>query len=303
MYLYGCGVEKDVAKAASSFDLAANHNVPEAFKCQGDAYYISLDSKGGITVQDRLKVAAFYSTAVEKGVTEAFYYLGRLQHCIPGLASTAQNCFQAGAAKGDADCMAELASFDSCTKAAEMGSILGLHRIGGAYRTGTRGVEQNVSKAVDYYRRVAELGSSFAWGQLGAVHEAGGETRNHSEAQAYYENAQKQGLPKMDNRKNYKEYNNEYGSDFSQVHGYYRTEAAKGDHWALYNLGMLHLEGRGVEKDFAEGINFLAQAAKSGNKEAQYRLRNLAHPDLNSYSSDKASGNATLFSHRELYPL
>ena len=42
---------------------------------------------------------------------------------------------------------------------------------------------------------------------------------------------------------------------------YYSKAAQKGNAEALYNLGILHMEGDGVKNDYRAGLNFIAQAA------------------------------------------
>ena len=65
------------------------------------------------------------------------------------------------------------------------------------------------------------------------------------------------------------------GPDYVRAAEAYRQAAAEGNPLALYNLGVLHIEGLGVEHDAAEGASLLSAAADGNVTAAQYLLATL----------------------------
>jgi TPR repeat protein len=74
---------------------------------------------------------------------------------------------------------------------------------------------------------------------------------------------------------------NEYGLDYSQVHNFYQNAVKQIDPNALYNLGisnasynlgMLYIEGRGVDTNLQLGLHYLEKAVRLDNVVAKYQL-------------------------------
>ena len=65
------------------------------------------------------------------------------------------------------------------------------------------------------------------------------------------------------------------GPDYTRAADAYRQAAACGNPLALYNLGVLHIEGLGVQHDNAQGASLLSAAADRNVTAAQYLLATL----------------------------
>ncbi len=101
-----------------------------------------------------------------------------------------------------------------------------------------RGVSQDPSEAVKWYRRSAEQGNLSAQTNLGVLYETG------------------QGVEK----------------DFAEALKWYRSAADLGDSTAQYNLGLLHANGRGTLQDPISAVIWLSRAAEQGHAPAQVTL-------------------------------
>ena len=101
-----------------------------------------------------------------------------------------------------------------------------------------RGVSQDPSEAVKWYRRSAEQGNLSAQTNLGVLYETG------------------QGVEK----------------DFAEALKWYRSAADLGDSTAQYNLGLLHANGRGTLQDPISAVIWLSRASEQGHAPAQVTL-------------------------------
>ncbi len=97
-----------------------------------------------------------------------------------------------------------------------------------------RGVPQNCSKAMKWYRNAAEQGDTVAQRDLGLIYDNGwGVPQNHIQAYKWYHLAADQGIPV-----------------------------------AQHNLGLLYAEGRGVPRDYVQAYKWLDLAAAAGDADA-----------------------------------
>ena len=60
--------------------------------------------------------------------------------------------------------------------------------------------------------------------------------------------------------------------DYAEAAKWYRRAADQGDIIAVFNLGGLNENGRGVPQDYAEAVRLYQIAADAGNADAQYNL-------------------------------
>ncbi|MFN7039397.1 MAG: tetratricopeptide repeat protein [Alphaproteobacteria bacterium] len=60
--------------------------------------------------------------------------------------------------------------------------------------------------------------------------------------------------------------------DFVKAYEWYKKSAEQDDDYALNNIGMLYLNGYGVEKNYYEAFNYFVRATEKGNPLAQYNL-------------------------------
>jgi hypothetical protein len=122
-------------------------------------------------------------------------------------------------------------------KSAEQGNAEGENGLGYMYQQG-RGVAQSYSEALRLYRMSAEQGNAKAEDNLGLMY------------------AQGQGLPQ----------------DYAEALRWYRKSAEQGDAAAEYNLGSLYYYGRGVQVNIAESRRLFRKAADQGDDFAMRAL-------------------------------
>ena len=109
--------------------------------------------------------------------------------------------------------------------------------LGMMYELG-RGVPQNLSKSIVYYREAAEQGNPYAQYNLAVSFDAGtGVPQNYREAVRWYKKSAEQGVSS-----------------------------------AQYDLGVMLEQGRGIEKDFTKAASWYQKAADQGHMEAQNNL-------------------------------
>lgn len=60
--------------------------------------------------------------------------------------------------------------------------------------------------------------------------------------------------------------------DYEKAVKWYRMAAAQGHRDALYNLGMMYVNGRGVRKNNGEGVIYFRQAAELQHPEAHFNM-------------------------------
>ena len=100
------------------------------------------------------------------------------------------------------------------------------------------GVEKNLPKAIEWYRKAAEGGSSAAQRNLGIFYYEGiGVKKNYSEAVKWH-----------------------------------RMAAEQGDIISQYNLGICYYNGEGIERNRAEAVKWFRKSAEGGNASAQFNM-------------------------------
>ena len=102
------------------------------------------------------------------------------------------------------------------------------------YKTGHEGYEQDTKKALEYFQKAADLGQPDAQYEMGAAYESGLNCgQDNAKAFCYYLQSAKQ-------------------KNLAQIIG--------GHHWdyrAQLATGMCYMNGKGVKKNFVEGIAWL----------------------------------------------
>ena len=105
-----------------------------------------------------------------------------------------------------------------------------------------RGVNQDYTEAVRWYRKAAEQGDADAQWSLGLCYENG------------------QGV----------------NQDYTEAVRWYRKAAEQGDADAQRFLGLCYENGRGVNRDCAEAVKWYTKAAEQGDRYAQKRIDSLS---------------------------
>ncbi|MFH1157699.1 MAG: tetratricopeptide repeat protein [Pseudomonadota bacterium] len=139
--------------------------------------------------------------------------------------------------------------------------------------------EGNIERAVEWFRRAAELGSAKGQYRLGAAYETGeGVKKDYAEALKWYGLAARQkdrdaqcGLGGL--------YANGYGveRDDAEAAKWYKLAAERDVARAQYELGLLYLEGHGVTQDYIEAYFWLALGAKAFDSAMEKRDEAATH--------------------------
>ncbi|BCG48316.1 hypothetical protein GEOBRER4_n3202 [Citrifermentans bremense] len=177
------------------------------------------------------------------------------------------------------------------------------NQLGVLYYNGL-GVGRNVSEALHWFRRAADMGSAEAQVNLGQLYETGdGVTRDVAEAMKWYGKAAAGGDPgaqhDFDRLRAESEprrirwyrkdaqlghvmaqynladayyYGEEVPRDRREAAKWYLKAAEQGNAPAQYMMGLMLLQRDGVQNAPAEGVAWLRKAASSGHREAQYQM-------------------------------
>ena len=158
-------------------------------------------------------------------------------------------------------------------KAAEQGYANGQNNLGNMYYSG-KGVTQDYAKAVEWYRKAAEQGYANGQNNLGNMYYSGkGVTQDYAKAVEWYRKAAEQG--NADGQNNLGNmYDNGKGvtQDKAKAVGWYRKAAEQGNASGQRNLGMAYTIGKGVTQDMAKAAEWYSKAAEQGDDLAQYFL-------------------------------
>ncbi|PNO56213.1 hypothetical protein MC64_012375 [Aeromonas caviae] len=158
-------------------------------------------------------------------------------------------------------------------KTAEGGDALAQFELGTRYDFG-EGVEQNDSKAFEWYRKAAEKGILSAQINLGLMYQNGqGTTQNDTAAVEWYRKAAEQGYASAQCAIGfmYEEGKGVEQSD-SIAAEWYRKAAEQGHSDAQCNLGSMYDQGRGVEQSDDTAVEWYRKAVEQGNARAQCNL-------------------------------
>jgi hypothetical protein len=140
--------------------------------------------------------------------------------------------------------------------------------IGKAFLSGDK-VGKNGARAVEWLERAAELGHVEALVRLGIVYHGGeaGIGQDHAKARQWYEKAAaKDKATAMLNLGVLYEHGLGVREDVGTAIAWYEKAAAKGDLQALESIGLIHYFGKGdVAQDFAKARKLFEQAAEKGH--------------------------------------
>ena len=133
--------------------------------------------------------------------------------------------------------------FKKTLQAAEQGYAKAQYNLGVAYEKG-KGVRQDYTQAVQWYRKAAEQGYADAQSNLGVMYEEGqGASQDYAQAVQWYRKAAEQGLAE-----------------------------------AQYNLGVMYAKGEGVRQNYKITKEWFGKACNNGLQRGcdAYRILNQA---------------------------
>ncbi|MGO8926857.1 MAG: trypsin-like peptidase domain-containing protein [Limisphaerales bacterium] len=153
---------------------------------------------------------------------------------------------------------------------AEKGSAAAQYDLGSRYYDG-RGIQQNYSEAVKWYRKSADQGVTLAQYYLGHCYKDGkGVQRDYAEAAKWFRKAADHGNVSA---RFFFDLAYKLGpgglKDEAEAVGCYRKAADQGDAAAQYNLGWCYNFGQSVQQNDVEAIKWWRKAADQGHAEAQ----------------------------------
>ncbi|MHC4871617.1 MAG: protein kinase domain-containing protein [Planctomycetota bacterium] len=158
-------------------------------------------------------------------------------------------------------------------KAAQLGSSRGEFLLGQCYETGA-GINKSGENAVKWYKKAALQGSSEAFAALGRCYAKGsGVYKNTKEAVKWLTKASETGDAEAKYLLSYLYTEGDGVSKDPEKAVEFCREAVEKNHaGAKFNLGCFYNQGIGVEKDKKAAVKWFLLAAEEGNTAAQYNL-------------------------------
>lgn len=339
MYYYGHGVEKDFTKAIEWYEKAANQGNAysqnrlgvmysnglgtEEDKNKAFEWYTKAANQGNVSAQHALgllyangegvekdldKAIEWYKKAVEQGNWLSFYslahcYVQNNNHqqlillCEKVIAdskfkqtekASAMQMLGESYSKGNGVPKDISKAIEWYTKAANEGSTEAMYHLGLLYYDGTD-ISQDYAKAVEWVRKAADKGYVMAMVDMGILYEVGKAiAQDYTLAKQWYEKAAEKGsLTAMNNIGRL--YANGYGveQDYKKAMEWFQKAADKGLVNAIGNIGQMYYEGKGVTKDYAVALQYFERAEqKIKNNPSLYDM--MADSYLETDNKDKA---------------
>ena len=135
-------------------------------------------------------------------------------------------------------------------KAVNAGNDSAMYSIGYMYDYG-EGVEQDYSKALEWYNKAANAGNSAAINNIGYMYEfSEGVEQDYSKALEWYNKAVNAG----------------------NAAAWYNKAVNAGNAAAMNNIGRMYEFGKGVEQDYTKSLEWYNKAANAGNATAMYNI-------------------------------
>ncbi len=158
-------------------------------------------------------------------------------------------------------------------KAANAGNDSAMYSIGYMYDYG-EGVEQDYSKALEWYNKAANAGNSAAINNIGYMYEfSEGVEQDYSKALEWYNKAVNAGnAAAMNNIGRMYEFGKGVEQDYTKSLEWYNKAANAGNATAMYNIGYMYDCGEGVEQDYSKALEWYNKAANAGNTAAMNNI-------------------------------
>ena len=272
MYERGLGVTRDYAAAVKWYRLAAEQGNPGAWDSLGVMY----EYGRGVT-RDYAEALKWYRKAAAQGIENARSGTARLEKLVPVKVGGNADGKSQGAAAADAG-------------TGKLGSKAGEyeHKQGVKYYLG-RGVSQDYSEAVKWFRKSADLGNARGYAWLGVMYGTGrGVSGDFKEALKWIRKSAGQGDAFGEHLLGIM-YRDGIGvsRDSSEALEWFRKSAGHGDAPGQYDLGRMYETGSGVKRDYAEALRWYRKAAAQGNEDAKGGIERLEKEN-----NSRTGGNA-----------
>lgn len=168
-------------------------------------------------------------------------------------------------------------TIEDLTQRAAAGDRSAMHALAESYYAGSNGADQDFSKAVDWYLKLAKAGDARAQTSLGLMYARGyGVARNLAEAHRWWNFAAIQNDPGAQYNLGLTYVRGEgVAVDYERAARWFREASRRGHVQAQHNLGMLYHEGKGVPKDARQAYYWVRVAALQGDEVAADALPKL----------------------------
>ena len=151
---------------------------------------------------------------------------------------------------------------------AEAGDVDARTELGERYEHG-RGVVQDYTVAVSWFRRAAEQGYAPGQAALGFMYGTGrGVRQDDAESVRWFRRAVEQGNTRGQNNLGVM-YATGRGLERNDAVRWYRRAAERGNAFAQDNLGAMYRDGRGVAQDYGEAARWFRRSADQGHASGQ----------------------------------
>jgi len=184
---------------------------------------------------------------------------------------------------------------DALQQAATAGDPAAAFEVAARYAEG-RGVPEDMTAAVAWYRRAAEAGLAPAQYRLGSIYEKGlGVPKDAAAAQDWYRRAADAGnVNAMHNLAVLYAEGAGGTPDLERAADLFRQAAERGVRDSQFNLAILHARGLGVPQNMVEAYKWFAVAARSGDAESAKR-RDIIAAALSPEALEEAEAAAAAF--------
>ena len=244
--------KKDYTSALIYFKKAANFNNPKAL------YYLGLIYNMGYGVPiDYNKALDYYDRSSKLGYVSATKNLGAMYHYGLGVKINFNTA-----------CSLYKKAINSC------GSAVSFNDIGICYEDGVGGFEKNINKAIEYYKKAADLGSEPNLLHLAAVY------HNMKDYEKSFVLFKRVSQTKSDIIRSeglyflgwYYYYGEGVKKDYKKAVEYFKQSAKLANSNSYNDLGMMYADGEGVKKDPTKAFFYYSKAAELKNKYGLYNV-------------------------------
>lgn len=138
------------------------------------------------------------------------------------------------------------------------------------YHYGDGGVEQDYTKALEWYKKAAEQGNYGAMAQIGVLYANGnGVEQDYVKAAEWFEKAAELGdATSMKNLGIAYAKGNGVEQDYAKALEWYKKAAELGNDVAMCCIGAMYANGQGVDVDYNLALEWFEKAADRGNESA-----------------------------------
>lgn len=263
---------KNVQKAMKYYEMAARRNHLEAQYRLGCVYK---------TLQNCEQARSWFSIAAQSGHAAAQFELGFMHEqgkCLPRNNLKAAEWYEKAAKQNYLEASYRLGVlYDNGVSKKNRGVVLVEGTESEIRERNASVLEQNIQKAVEYYRKAAEGGHKLAQFTMGTIYENGEPAAfisiNATTAFEWYQKAALQKEPCAQNALGnlYFDGRGTQKND-NQAFIHYVNSANQGNKEAQNHVGQLYFEGKGVPQNDKLAFEWFLKAAEQNLVEAQYNI-------------------------------